>query len=125
MIIRNKKLLKIVGIPRCYSHGITASCVTEKRRERPSARNRKRERQTKMKIRLVKVKKGQMKLHEAIKNALAKKGARAGILIDKLTANKKAVVWIPAELDAIAEELRYLAFQIRNLKNAKKATEEA
>ena len=85
----------------------------------------KRERQTKMKIRLVKVKKGQMKLHEAIKNALAKKGARAGILIDKLTANKKAVVWIPAELDAIAEELRYLAFQIRNLKNAKKATEEA
>ena len=41
-----------------------------------------------MKIRLVKVKKGQMKLHEAIKNALAKKGARAGILIDKLTANK-------------------------------------
>ena len=78
-----------------------------------------------MKIRLVKVKKGQMKLHEAIKNALAKKGARAGILIDKLTANKKAVVWIPAELDAIAEELRYLAFQSRNLKNAKKATEEA
>ena len=78
-----------------------------------------------MKIRLVKVKKGQMKLHEAIKNALAKKGARAGILIDTLTANKKAVVWIPSELDAIAEELRYLAFQIRNLKNAKKATEEA
>lgn len=78
-----------------------------------------------MKIRPVKVKKGQMKLHEAIKNALAKKGARAGILIDRLTANKKAVVWIPAELDAIAAELRYLAFQIRNLKNAKKATEEA
>ena len=47
------------------------------------------------------------------------------LLIDKLTANKKAVVWIPAELDAIAEELRYLAFQIRNLKNAKKVTEEA
>ena len=78
-----------------------------------------------MKIRPVKVKKGQMKIHEALKNALAKKGARAGILIDRLTANKKAVVWIPAELDAIAEELRYLAFQIRNLKNAKKATEEA
>ena len=78
-----------------------------------------------MKIRPVKVKKGQMKLHEAIKNALAKKGARVGILLDRLTANKKAVVWIPAELDAIAEELRYLAFQIRNLKNAKKATEEA
>ena len=78
-----------------------------------------------MKIRLVKVKKGQMKLHEAIKNALAKKGARAGILIDKLTANKKAVVWIPAELDAIAEELRDLAFEIRNRKSAKKATEEA
>ncbi len=77
------------------------------------------------KMRLVRVKKGQMKLHEAIKNALAKKGARAGILINKLTADQKAVVWIPAELDAIALELRYLAFQIRALKNAKKATEEA
>ena len=75
--------------------------------------------------RTITIKKGRVKLREAIKNALAKKGARAGILIDKLTANKKAVVWIPAELDAIAEELRYLAFQIRNLKNAKKATEEA
>ena len=78
-----------------------------------------------MKIRLVKVKKGQMKLHEAIKDALAKKGARAGTLINRLTADQKAVVWIPNELDAIALELRYLAFQIRNLQQAKLATEEA
>ena len=76
-------------------------------------------------VKVIKVKPGRDKLREEIKNELARKGARAGILIDKLTANKKAVVWIPAELDAIAEELRYLAFQIRNLKNAKKATEEA
>ena len=75
------------------------------------------------KMKMVRVKAGQMKLHEAIKDALAKKGARAGILINKLTADQKAVVWIPNELDAIA--LRYLAFQIRALKNAKKATEEA
>ena len=78
-----------------------------------------------MKIRLVKVKKGQMRLHEEIKNRLAKKGARAGMLINQLAADKKAVVWIPAKLDAIALELRHLAFQIRALKNAKKATEEA
>ncbi len=76
-------------------------------------------------LKLVKVKKGQMQLHKRIKNLLACKGARAWVLIDKLTANKKAVVWIPDELDAIANELRYIAFQIRNLKNAKKATEEA
>ena len=78
-----------------------------------------------MKIRLVKVKKGQMRLHEEIKNRLAKKGARAGTLINQLAADKKAVVWNPAKLDAIALELRHLAFQIRALKNAKKATEEA
>ena len=77
------------------------------------------------KIRLVRVKKGQMKLHEEIKNRLARKGARAGILISQLAADKNAVVWIPAKLDAIALELRYLAFQIRALQNAKKATEEA
>ena len=60
-----------------------------------------------------------------VKNRLARKGARAGILINQLAADKNAVVWIPAKLDAIALELRYLAFQIRALKNAKKATEEA
>ena len=87
--------------------------------------NPKGERKAKMKIRLVKVKKGQMKLHEEIKNRLARKGARAGTLINQLAADGKAVVWIPAKLDAIALELRYLAFQIRALKNAKKATEEA
>jgi len=78
-----------------------------------------------MKVRLVKVKKGQMKLHEEIKNRLARKGARARILINQLAADDKAAVWIPAKLDAIALELRHLAFQIRALKNAKKATEEA
>ena len=81
--------------------------------------------ETKMKIRLVRVKKGQMKLHEEIKNRLARKGARAGILIKQLAADKNAVVWVPAKLDAIALELRHLAFQIHALKNAKKATEEA
>ena len=58
------------------------------------------------KMRTVKVKAGQEKLRERIKDALAQKGARAHI-------------------DAIALELRHLAFQIRVLKNAKTATEEA
>ena len=86
---------------------------------------RETEKKGKTMLKLVKVKKGQMQLHKRIKSLLACKGARAWVLIDKLTANKKAVVWIPDELDAIANELRYIAFQIRNLKNAKKATEEA
>ncbi len=77
------------------------------------------------KMRTVKVKAGQEKLRERIKDALAQKGARAHILINKLAANNKAVVWRYAELDAIALELRHLAFQIRVLKNAKTATEEA
>ena len=77
------------------------------------------------KMRTVKVKAGQEKLRKMIKDALAQKGARAHILINKLAADNKAVVWRYAELDAIALELRYLAFQIRALKNAKTATEEA
>ena len=77
-----------------------------------------------MKLRMVKVKKGQMKLHEEIKNRLAKKGARAMTLIDRLGADK-SIVWRPAELDVIALELRHLAFQIRVHKMAKVATEEA
>ena len=77
-----------------------------------------------MKLRLVKVKKGKIKLHEEIKNRLAKKGARAKILIDRLVKDK-SIVWRPADLDGIALELRYLAFQIRVLKMAKVATEEA
>ena len=76
------------------------------------------------KMRLVKVKAGQEKLRADIKDALAKKGARATILINKLAADK-SVVWRYAELDAIALELRHLAFQIRPLKPAKVATEEA
>ena len=77
------------------------------------------------KMRTVKVKAGQQELRERIKDALAKKGARAHILINKLAADNKAVVWRYAELDAIALELRHLAFRIRVLKNAKTATEEA
>ena len=87
---------------------------------------RKNERKQKMKkMRTVKVKAGQEKLRERIKDALAQKGARANILINKLAADNKAVVWRYAELDAIALELRHRAFQIRVLKNAKTATEEA
>ena len=77
-----------------------------------------------MKLRMVKVKKGQMKLHEEIKNRLAKKGARAMTLIDRL-GKDKSIVWRPAELDVIDLELRHLAFQIRVHKMAKVATEEA
>ena len=77
-----------------------------------------------MKLRMVKVKKGQMKLHEEIKNRLAKKGARAMTLIDRL-GKDKSIVWRPAELDVIALELRHLASQIRVHKMAKVATEEA
>ena len=75
-------------------------------------------------VKVIKVKPGRDKLREEIKNELARKGSRAGILIDQLTADK-TVVWRPVELDAKASELRHLAFQIRNLQNAKAATEEA
>ena len=78
-----------------------------------------------MKVKVIKVKAGQAKLREAIKDALAKKGARAQILINKLAAEKDTVVWDYAQLDAVALELRHLAFQIRTLKQAKVATEEA
>ena len=76
-------------------------------------------------MKMIKVKAGRAKLREAIKDALAKKGARARILIGRLAADKDAVVWDYARLDAIALELRHLAFQIRTLKLAKTATEEA
>ena len=78
-----------------------------------------------MKVKVIKVKAGQAKLREAIKDALAKKGARARILLNKLAAEKDTVVWDYAQLDAVALELRHLAFQIRTLKQAKVATEEA
>ena len=77
-----------------------------------------------MKVKVIKVKAGQAKLREAIKDALAKKGARTRILINKLAAEKDTVVWDYAQLDAVALELRHLAFQIRTLKQAKVATEE-
>ena len=98
---------------------------SEKKQSAGRTHARKTRKGKKMKIRMVKVKAGQQKLRERIKDALAKKGARASILVNKLAANKKAVIWKPAELDAIALELRHLAFQIRVLKNAKTATEEA
>ena len=78
-----------------------------------------------MQIKVVKVKAGQAKLREAIKEQLARKGARAGSLINKLNADNKAATWRPADLDATALELRHLAFQIRALQQAKVATEEA
>ena len=89
------------------------------------AETKKRKEKKMKKMRTVKVKAGQEKLRERIKDALAQKGARAHILINKLAADNKAVVSRYAELDAIALELRHLAFQIRVLKNAKTATEEA
>ena len=88
---------------------------------------RKKERKGKkmQKMRVVKVKAGHDRLREEIRSQLARKGARAGILIGRLGADREAVVWDYARLDAIALELRHLAFQIRNLQQAKLATEEA
>ena len=74
--------------------------------------------------RTIKIKAGKDKLREEYKNELAKKGSRAGILINKLVADP-TVVWRPTELDKIAEELRDLAFQIKFYQDAKLATEEA
>ena len=89
-------------------------------------RETKKEKGKKMQqVKVIKVKPGRDKLREEIKNQLARKGARAGILIGRLGADKEAVIWKPTDLDAIASELRYLAFQIRNLQQAKLATEEA
>lgn len=76
------------------------------------------------KIRIVKVKAGQQKLREDIKDKLAIKGARVLALVNKLKATED-IAWRYTELDAIALELRHLAFQIRVLKQAKLATEEA
>ena len=76
-------------------------------------------------VKVIKVKPGRDKLREEIKNELARKGARAMTLIDRLGADKDSVIWKPTDLDVIASELRYLAFQIRHLQQAKLATEEA
>ena len=90
-----------------------------------SARNKREKGKTMQQVKVIKVKPGRDKLREEIKNELARKGARAGILIGRLGADKESVIWKPTDLDAIASELRYLAFQIRNLQQAKLATEEA
>ena len=74
--------------------------------------------------RTIKVKEGKAKLREVLKDRLAKNGAKAAILIGKLAADK-SIVWRPTELDEVANELRHLAFQIRNDQDAKLATEEA
>ena len=78
---------------------------------------------TMQQVKVIKVKPGRDRLREEIKNQLALKGARAGILIGRLGADKEAVIWKPTDLDAIASELRHLAFQIRNLQQAKLATD--
>ena len=90
-----------------------------------SARNKRENGKTMQQVKVINVNPGRDKLREEIKNQLARKGARAGILIGRLGADKEAVIWKPTDLDAIASELRYLAFQIRNLQQAKLATEEA
>ena len=74
--------------------------------------------------RTIKVKEGKAKLREVLKDRLAKNGAKAAILIGKLAADK-SIVWRPTELDEVANELRHLAFQIRNDQDAKAALEEA
>lgn len=73
---------------------------------------------------IVKVKTGKRKLHAMLKDSIAQKGMRAYALIGRLNANNRAAAWNPNELDAIALELRHLAFQVRALKNAKLALEE-
>ena len=76
-------------------------------------------------LKVIRVKAGRAKLREALKQELARKGMRGRVLINKLAAEKDTVVWDYAQLDAVALELRHLAFQIRTLKQAKLATEEA
>ena len=75
-------------------------------------------------IRQIKVKEGQEELRERIVEALDGKTTMARGLIKKLY-DEYALVTKPDELDAIALHLRHLAFQIRALRNAKLATEEA
>ena len=49
-------------------------------------------------VKVIKVKPGRDKLREEIKNQLALKGARAGILIGRLGADKESVIWKPTDL---------------------------
>ena len=76
-------------------------------------------------LKVIRVKAGRAKLREALKQELARKGMRGRVLINCLARERNSVVWDCARLDAIANELRHLAFQIRNLQQAKLATEEA
>lgn len=76
-------------------------------------------------VKAKKAKPGMEDMREQVKLALARKGARAVIIIQNLAKDNNAMVWSPAELDAAALELRHLAFQIHALQNAKLAVEEA
>ena len=111
--------------PRCYHKNITASYGYKKRGKGLREKQKKEKGKKMQQVKVIKVKPGRDKLREEIKNELARKGARAGILIGRLGADKESVIWKPTDLDAIASELRYLAFQIRNLQQAKLATEDA
>ena len=68
---------------------------------------------------------GRAKLREAPKQELARKGVGGRVLINCLAREGDTVVWDCARPDAIANEVGDLAFQIRNLQQAKLATEEA
>ena len=59
-----------------------------------------------------------------IKMTLSTKQMRARNLIQHLSKHNE-VTWEPAKLDAIALELRHLAFQIRALQQAELAATEA
>ena len=78
-----------------------------------------------MQTKVVKVKAGMQILREELKDAIVKKQARVFHLIVELNKNKYEVTQSLGELDATALELRHLAFQLRHLRNAKHATEEA
>ena len=77
-----------------------------------------------MQAKVVKVKAGMQILREELKDAIVKKQARVFHLIVELNKNKYEVTQSLGELDATALELRHLAFQLRHLRNAKRATEE-
>ncbi|MCR5414321.1 MAG: hypothetical protein K6F50_06300 [Kiritimatiellae bacterium] len=77
-----------------------------------------------MQVKVKKAKAGLEDFRQRVKEALARKGARAYSLIKKL-ATDRSVVWRPEDLDAAGLELRHLAFQIRALQHAKLAAEEA
>ena len=125
MIIFDKKIIENNQNTPLLSSENYGIIRVQKAGERPPRETKKEKGKKMQQVKVIKVKPGRDKLREEIKNQLARKGARAGILIGRLGADKESVIWKPTDLDAIASELRYLAFQIRNLQQAKLATEEA